>query len=176
MFVLETERLVLRDFLEDDFDAFYATSNDPEYQQFYAEHETTRDFWQTIFDRILAGTAVSDRRMYQLAICLPAGELIGTCGLRIEQPEHQQASFGCAIARDHWGKGYAYEACRRLFDFGFTSLPIHRVYAETISENWRARMLAERLGMQLEGELRHNRFFRGRWWNTAVYAVITDVK
>ena len=35
----------------------------------------------------------------------------------------------------------------------FNSLPVHRIYAETISENTRARALAERLGMRLEGQL-----------------------
>jgi RimJ/RimL family protein N-acetyltransferase len=28
--------------------------------------------------------------------------------------------------------------------------------------------------MRLEGELRHNRFFRGRWWNTVIYALLKD--
>lgn len=174
MLTLETERLILRDFWPEDFEAFYATSNNPEYQRFYSERETTRSFWRDIFDRILSAAEASDRTNHQLAICLKTGELIGTCGVRIEVPNHQQASFGCAIARDYWGKGFAYEASRRIIGFGFSSLPIHRIYAETISENVRARALAERLGMRLEGELRHHRLFRGRWWNTVIYAVLRD--
>jgi ribosomal-protein-alanine N-acetyltransferase len=171
---LETARLVLRDFRPDDFEAFYATSNDPTYRQYYAEGETTRVFWQEIFARILSSVEAADRIKYQLAICLPNGEIMGTCGVRIEVPEHRQASFGCAIARTYWGKGYAYEAARCIIDFGFAELPIHRLYAETIGENHRARALAERLGMRLEGELRQHKFFRGRWWDTAIYAVLKD--
>ena len=49
-----------------------------------------------------------------------------------------------------------------------------RVYAKTNGENGRARLLAERLGMILAGELQHNRFFRGRWWNTAIYSILRD--
>ena len=174
MFTLETDRLILRDFAPDDFDAFYATSNDPEFQQFYSERETMESFFRQIFERILAGTDAAEREVYQLAICLPTGDLIGTCGVRITEPEYQQASFGIAIARPFWGQGLAYEASYCIIDFGFSSLPIHRLYAETISENRNARRLEERLGMRLEGEFRENRFFRGRWWNTVIYAVRKD--
>jgi ribosomal-protein-alanine N-acetyltransferase len=174
MFTLETHRLILRDFQPDDFEAFFATSQDPEYRQFYSEKETTREFWKVIFERILSAEDEENRTKYQLAICLAAGEMIGTCGVRTEDKENQQASFGCAIARPYWGKDLAFEASHRILDFGFAGLPIHRIYAETISENRRSRLLAERLGMRLEGELRENRFFRGRWWSTVIYSILKD--
>lgn len=172
MFSLQTNRLLLRDFQPDDFELFYATTNDPEYQQFYAKEETTRPFWQKIFSRILEGTTAVERTQYQLAICLPDSRLIGTCGVRLEDVTHQQASFGCAIGRPYWGHGYATEAAQELFDFGFSQLPVHRIYAETNAENHRARALAAHLGMRLEGILQHNKYFRDRWWDTAVYAIL----
>lgn len=174
MLKIETDRLLLRDFQPDDFEALFAAVQDPDYQQFYAEEETTREFWEALFARMLASAAAEDRQVYQLAICLPKGELIGTCGLRLEDNKNQQASFGCAIGRPYWGKGYASEASRAILDFGFTHLPIHRAYAETNRENTRARQLAERMGTRLEGILREHRHFRGRWWDTAIYAILKD--
>lgn len=172
MFQLTTERLVLRDFQPGDFDAFFATTNDPEYQQFYAEEEMTRPFWQEIFTHILEGTDEAPRTSYQLAVCLRDGTLIGTCGVRIEDEANQQASFGCAIGRPFWGHGYATEASCALFDFAFSQLDIHRIYAETKARNGRARALAEQLGMQLEGIHRQTQYFRGVWWDTAVYSIL----
>ena len=174
MFTLPSNRLLLRDFQPDDFEAFFATSNDPEYQQFYAEEETTRPFFQQIFTRILDGITAVPRTQYQLAVCLKDDTLIGTCGVRLEDMTHQQASFGCAIGRPYWGKGHATEAARKLFSYSFTNLPIHRIFAETNAENYRARALAEHLGMRLEGVLRHNKYFRDRWWDTAVYAILRN--
>lgn len=171
---LKTERLILRDFKPEDFEAFYATTNDPEYRQYYARQEMARDFWVKIFNHIRAPIDKPARDSFQLAISLQTGELIGTCGVRTEDRQQKQASFGCAIARPFWGKGYAYEASYRIIDFGFSSLPIHRVYAETISENKRSRALAERLGMTFEGELRHTKFFQERWWNTVIYSVLEN--
>jgi RimJ/RimL family protein N-acetyltransferase len=152
----------------------YTTTDDPAYRRFYSERETSRAFWESLFERILAAAQAPERAEYQLAVCLQTGELIGTCGVRIEIPEHKQASFGCAIAQPHWGKGLAYEAAWHLIDYGFSSLPIHRLYAETIRENKRARALAEKLRMRLEGELRQHKFFQGRWWDTIVYAVLKN--
>ncbi len=174
MNAIETERLVLRDFDLDDFKAFFATTNDPEYHQFYSEHEMSREFWAEIFERILSGTHAPDRTSYQLAVCLRNGELIGTCGVRMEDMEHGQASFGCAVGRPFWGQGYALEAARRVVTLGFALLPIHRLYAETLAANTRARALAERLGMRLEGHLREQKFFRHRWWDTVIYALLED--
>ena len=172
--ILETERLILRDFRSEDFDTFYETSQDTEYQRFYSEKEITREFWKSIFDRIITSVEVEDRLKYQMAICLKTGEMIGTSGVRIEDQENQQASFGCAVARSHWGKGIAFEASHKIIDYSFSKLPIHRIYAETNSENTRARILAKRLKMRQEGELRHNRFFRGKWWNTVIYSILKD--
>jgi RimJ/RimL family protein N-acetyltransferase len=174
MLTIETARLTLRDFRPDDFDAFYQTSRDLEYQQFYSEGETTQAFWNMIFENIITSTAADPRLKYQLAICLKTGKLIGTCGVRIEDQENYQASFGFALARPYWGQGLAFEASQRIMDFSFSTLPIHRIYAHIISENKRARSLIERLGMSLEGELRENRFFRSRWWNTFIYAILKD--
>jgi len=169
---LETERLVLRDFAPEDFEALYATTTGPEYRRYYSEAETTRDHWRDIFAHMCAAREQPDRRTYQLAVCLASGELIGTCGVRVEDAAQRQGSFGCAIDRRHWGRGLAREASRLVLDHGFGTLALHRIHAETISENARSRKLAERLGMRLEGELRHARYFRDRWWDVAIYAVL----
>jgi [ribosomal protein S5]-alanine N-acetyltransferase len=171
---LKTDRLILRDFTPRDFEAFFATTIDPEYQQCYPESEANRAFYQDVFESILSASQQAERTKFQLAICLPEGELIGTCGVRIEDIDNHQASFGCAIGRRYWSKGYAYEASHSILNFGFSRLSIHRIYAETISENLQARRLAERLGMRHEAELKHTKYFRGRWWDSVIYAVLED--
>ena len=174
MLPIETNRLILRDFETDEFPVFYETTNDPEYRNYYSEHEMTRALWKQILERILSSAREPNWTKYQIDIWMQTGELIGTCGVRIEGTEHQQASFGCALPRAYWGKGFGYEASKRIISFGFSSLPIHRIYAETISENVRTRALAELLGMRLEGELMHHKFFKSRWWETVIYAILRD--
>ena len=59
-----------------------------------------------------------------------------------------------------------------MIGYGFEELGLHRICAEVIEENAAAVGLAERLGMRREGTLRENRWFRGRWWNTAILSVL----
>jgi [ribosomal protein S5]-alanine N-acetyltransferase len=174
LFSIKTPKLLLRDFHPEDFDAFFAATSHPEYRQYYPDRETTRPFLQDIFSHILANSQEINRMKYQLGICLLSGELIGTCGVRIEDIENRQASFGCAVTRDYWGTSFAYEASSAVIDFAFSSLPVHRIYAETNADNRRARRLAERLGMRQEAQLKEVKYFRGRWWDTAVYAILKD--
>jgi [ribosomal protein S5]-alanine N-acetyltransferase len=174
MFVLNTSRLILRDLRQEDFDAFYAAADDAEVQRYYPAEERSAEFYRSIFERILEQTTQPERDKYQLAICMPSVEVIGTCGVRLENAAHMQASFGCGIARPYWGHSYAFEAAWEIIGFSFRNLPIHRLYAETIKENARARRLAERLGMRLEGKLLHTRLIEGQWYGTAVYALLKD--
>jgi Acetyltransferases, including N-acetylases of ribosomal proteins len=120
----------------------------------------------------IAQAAERPRTKFQLAIEIPSGEIIGSCGIRITSPDGKQGSFGCELGQAYWGKGYAYEAACAVIGFGFTELGLHRIYAETISHNSSAIRLAEKLGMRVEGELREDRYFKGRWWNTTILSIL----
>ncbi len=64
------------------------------------------------------------------------------------------------------------KAMEAVLDFGFNELNVHRVYAETISENKSAIALCQKMGFRHEAEFIHNRFFNNRWWNTSIYALL----
>ena len=95
--------------------------------------------------------AETPRLRYQLAIEEPAAGLIGSCSVRITAPDRVDASFGCELAREHWGKGYGLEAGRAMMDFAFAELGLNRIHAETHVQNKVALMLAQKLGMRVEG-------------------------
>jgi RimJ/RimL family protein N-acetyltransferase len=55
---------------------------------------------------------------------------------------------------------------------GFENLDLHRIYAETISENRATIALAKRQGMLVEGILREYQYFKGRWWDTTILSLL----
>ncbi len=112
------------------------------------------------------------RSKAQLAIVDDHGTLIGSCGVRVVSADEKQGTFGCELGTAHWGKGYALEAATAIIQYGLSNFALHRIYAETNSENVAAIALAQRLGFRVEGELRENRWFRGRWWNTTILSVL----
>jgi Acetyltransferases, including N-acetylases of ribosomal proteins len=172
MLVIETERLVLRDFRQTDLHAYQALRLHPDFQRFCSEDDAAPANADYLLNMFIAQAAEMPRTKFQLAIEIPSEKVIGSCGIRITSADEKQGSFGCELGQAYWGKGYAYEAARAVIGFGFTDLDLHRIYAETISENLPAVALAKRLGMQVEGELRENRRFKGRWWNTVILSIL----
>lgn len=170
--VIKTERLVLRDFKQTDLPAYQALCSHSDFQRFYSEEDAAPEKAKQLLNMFIVWATEQPRTKFQLAIEIPSEELIGSCGLRITSVDEKQGTFGCELDRAHWGKGYALEASRAVINFGFTELNLHRIYAETNSENLLAIALAKKLGMRVEGELRENRWFRGRWWSSTILSIL----
>ncbi len=174
MIVLKTDKLILREFKESDLNHYKLLRSSPEFQRYYSEEDAATEKSAYLLKLFISQASERPRFNYQLAIENAVGTLIGSCGIRIVSVEERQGSFGCEIAKEFWGQGFALEACQTIIDFGFKNLELHRIYAETISENNGAVALAKRLGMSVEGELRENRFFRDRWWDTVLLAILSS--
>lgn len=172
MLAIRTDRLLLRDFDPSDLPGYARLHADPLLQRFCPEEDAGYGKAEELLRLFLAWSRERPRLGYQLAIVLPSRGVIGSVGVRVTRESERQGSFGCELDAHYWGDGYAYEASRALIGYGFEELGLHRICAEVIEENAAAVGLAERLGMRREGTLRENRWFRGRWWNTAILSVL----
>lgn len=173
MFRLTSRRLVLRDMRESDEAAFIALSQDSKYQRFYSEEDCDAEKYRQLTKLFIAQALEQPRKAYQLAIeDTQTGQFIGTACLRIEA-DHQ-ASIGCGMSRLYQGSGLIQEAMIALAEFGFSELGVHRLYAETISQNLAAIKLCQSLGMVEEGHFRQHRYFKHQWWDTVIYAIRVD--
>ncbi|EJL6400951.1 GNAT family protein [Vibrio cidicii] len=171
MFKLETENLILRDMQLSDESSFVEISQDAKYQRFYSESDSDPDKYKQLTKLFVEQSLEVPRKSYQLAIeSKQTGIFIGIVCLRLEA--EWQASMGCGISRQFQGHGFIYEAVKKLASFGFNELDIHRIYAETISQNLAAIKLCKSLGMRQEAYYRENRFFKGQWWDTVVLAML----
>jgi len=171
MLRIETTRLVLRDFEKNDLPDYIKLRADDKFKRFYSESDVSHANSASLIEQFVSGTDASPRTMFQLAITTKNGELIGSCGLRLEK--YNQASIGCELAREWQRSGYAYEAVRELIHYGFTKLNIHRLYAEALSENLAAIKLCDLFGLRKEAEFIENVYFHGRWWNTSIMALLS---
>jgi ribosomal-protein-alanine N-acetyltransferase len=98
--------------------------------------------------------------------------LIGNCGIRVNDPDLREANIGYELDPRHWGRGYATEAARAILGFGFDELGLHRVWAECVADNTGSARVLEKLGMRREAHFREHQWFKGRWRDTLVYAVL----
>jgi RimJ/RimL family protein N-acetyltransferase len=147
---LETERLRLRMFREDDLDAYAAMCADPEVMRYigaggpitraesWRQMATFLGHWQL---RGYGMWAVEERA---------TGALVGRIGHH--HPEGwPDFECGWLLARASWGKGYATEGARRALQYAFTELGRTRVISLIRPGNDASIRVAERLGETLEG-------------------------
>lgn len=158
-FRLETDRLVLRDWRDEDWEHFFRHTNTPEVmrwlggvldeagqvavrarlESYRAEHGHT--FW--VVERQDDGGHL-------------AGEVLGFCGLKRANQEGGPAGdfeIGWRLREDAWGKGYAREGAEASLRAAFTQFDAPHVIALTVQRNCNSWGLMERLGMARRPDL-----------------------
>jgi [ribosomal protein S5]-alanine N-acetyltransferase len=172
---LTTERLILREFTENDWPEVLAYQNDARYLRFYPWTERTPEDAQKFVQMFLKQQAAQPRIKFQLAVTLKTNhQLIGNCGIRLDSIEARQADIGYELAPPHWGQGYATEAARAIVHFGFTELHLHRIWSWCIAENLASAHVLEKLGLRLEGRLQESEYFKGRYWDTLMFSILAE--
>lgn len=171
--ILTTDRLLLREFVEDDWRAVLAYQSDPQYLRYYPWLQRTEAEVRQFVQKFIDQQREQPRRKFQLAVTLPEGRrLIGNCGLRLKEGGTREGELGYEIAPQYWGQGYATEAARAMVAFGFSEMGLHRISAYCVAENKASARVLEKVGMQLEGRLRQNQWMKGRWWDTLLYGIL----
>jgi len=172
----QTNRLLLREVRPEDEPIFVAYSNHPYFQRYEAPDAVSGDAMAAMVRYMLMTQTDKPRNDFYFAITLKSSPVhpIGAIYIAIRDHEHLQAEIGYIMGVPHWNKGYTTEAARRVVQFGFDELKMHRIYAaDIITENVGSMRVAEKLGMRREAHFRHQRFFKDRWWDTYTYAVLS---
>ena len=166
--LLQTDRLVLRDLVEDDWIAVHAYLNDPRFLA-TAQASPMPELSSYSFVRQWLPWGDGPRGCFLLAVVLAdKGLLVGTCGItRAGWDEGKKVGWlGYEITPWHWGKGFATEAARAVIGFGFEELGLDRISGDTLTINKGSVRVMRKLGMW-----RDTRRNTGRW---AVYSIRGD--
>jgi RimJ/RimL family protein N-acetyltransferase len=170
---LVTHRLILREFVESDWRDVLRYQSDPRYLRYYDWTGRTEDDVTAFVRMFLEQQREEPRRKFQLALVLrEGGRLIGNCGIRVNAPELREANIGYEVDPEHWGHGYATEAAREILRFGFQDLAMHRIWSWCVADNRASARVLEKLGMRREGHLREKEYYKGRWWDHLLYALL----
>jgi [ribosomal protein S5]-alanine N-acetyltransferase len=152
MKILETPRLLLREFTPEDANALAQVLSEPETMRYYPSPYDRAGVEQWI---------ERNRQRYQHdGVALWATELngtqelIGDCGIILQQVEGEPLyEIGYHLRRDHWGQGLATEAAIACRDWGFENLKTSRLISMIRPENLPSRRVAERNGMTIWKEV-----------------------
>jgi RimJ/RimL family protein N-acetyltransferase len=155
--LLETERLVLRRFTQDDAEHLIDLDGDPEVMRFLnGGQPTPRHIIETeILPRFLRYDGRFPGFGFWAAVDKASGEFLGWFSFRpLDEAYPREASLGFRLRRAVWGQGYATEAVRALMRLGFAELGVQRVVATTYEDNVASRRVMEKAGMVLSRAFR----------------------
>src|SRR5438477_9711421 len=153
---LETERLILRSFREEDGDVMAQLFANPDFMRFslgvFTERKQTVAFIEKVMGWDRAGIPS------QFAV-VPRGEdaIVGYCGFFHHAEVPGEVEIGYRLHPDYWNRGLITEAARAVRDHGFRNVKLPRVISLVHPENIPSRRVAEKNGMTVEKEI----IFRG---------------
>ncbi len=147
---LETERLILRPFRDNDLSDYFMMMDTPELRKSLrildnegkTEAWTAMAWWRGQWE--LRGTghwAVEEKT---------SGSFVGRAGLH--NPEREDwpgVEVGWALHPNWWGLGYATEAGAESVRYGFEELNQSRLFSTILTDNFRSQAVVQRLGFEL---------------------------
>jgi [ribosomal protein S5]-alanine N-acetyltransferase len=171
--LLETERLIIRDFREEDWHDVHQYVSDPEVVKYMPFGPNTEEDTKTNMQRTFANRKELPRVHYNFALVnKQSNKVIGGCELSIQNAENKEAMLGYLLNRKYWNQGYITEATRKVIAFGFEQLGLHRIIASCDPANTGSYRVMEKIGMQREGYLREERMFKGVWRDFLLYSIL----
>ncbi|MFT2109991.1 GNAT family N-acetyltransferase [Marinomonas sp. 2405UD68-3] len=146
--LLESERLILRQWQESDLEPFAALTSDPLVMQYFPA-VLTRAESDALVKKLQ--NHITQHGWGFWAVELKAtSECIGLVGMIHQNGDIPNAPFveiGWRLSANHWRKGYTLEAARASLDFAFQTLGLNAVYAFTTLDNLPSIGVMEKLGM-----------------------------
>jgi RimJ/RimL family protein N-acetyltransferase len=174
-YFLETDRLILRPPSPDDVEGLWPHVTDPRVTQFLAwdphpNQETTRTMLQGLIE------AQKQARGFHW-IVVRSEELIGIVSLIDVRWTFRcwtlnRAELAYWIAPAHQGFGYATEASRRILQFGFQDLGLHKIIVYHVTANPPSGAVAQRLGFRYVGRELEAFQKQGTWHHLEHYEIL----
>lgn len=149
MTVLETQRLLIEDWQQEDWQAFRYIASNPEVMRFIGDGQIWDDERiQQWVRRQIDNRAELGFAFWKL-VDKTTGRLIGHCGMQY-LANTGDIEIGWWLAQDCWGRGLATEAARRVLRYGFDTFHFKRIIAIGHPENTASINIMMKLGMKFE--------------------------
>jgi RimJ/RimL family protein N-acetyltransferase len=169
-----TERLILRGFVPEDFEAYSAYRSLPVVYRFLYSDPPSALAMRERFDAGLNTRLSEDGDILRCAVVRREDDaLLGQVSLKLTGKAALQAELGYIFNPAYAGNGYATEAAQAIITLGFDKFAFHRIFARLDAKNAGSIGVVERLGLRREAHLIENDRFNGAWGDEYIYAVLS---
>lgn len=146
--ILKTERLILRDWQDDDLDELISLKGDPLVMEHFPGTDAEEKI-RTIFPTIRANSA-KHGYWYRPVILRETKEFLGFCGIAetgYETPFGSITEIGWSLHSRFWGKGYASESAHAWLKHAFETLGKSEIVSFTTNQNLASQSVMKKIGM-----------------------------
>ena len=171
---LVTERVVLREFTEDDWAPLFAIESHPDVNRYqaYDAYDEAKARWYV--GRVIEDAAATPRLVWDFAITRRGDDrMIGRGGFKRSASDSRLAEMWAVLDPREQGAGLVTEAARVVIAYAF-GLGVHRLHGECDPRNTGSSRLMERLGMRKEAHYVQNVFIKGEWCDSVIYAMLAS--
>ena len=148
---LETPRLNLCDFRNEDFEDVHAYASDPEVTRQLSWGPNTPAETRDFLERAQRGILEVPRESFDWAITRKSdGRVIGGCGLYRRTGNKAEFELGYCLSRPTWGQGFGKEMVNVVLEYGLSTLRARRIIALIFPGNERSVGLAKSAGFVFE--------------------------
>lgn len=168
--MIETERLILRPWRDDDAASLFKYASDPDVGPIagwppHTSVENSREIIRTVFD---------PPETYAVVL-KSTGEPVGSCGIMFSDGLHsadmgqREGEIGYWIGKPYWGQGLIPEAVSALLSRGFNDLSLDAVWCGYYDGNTKSKRVCEKSGFRFHhtnkditsplGDLRTEHFY-----------------
>lgn len=171
---IESDRLYMRPFKDEDAEPMLEYHSDPEICRYIPWNvRTLEEVQKSISENKTAYSLNAEGDYLTLALCRKSDDqLIGQMNAMYRSKEHQKGEFGYVINPKFGGQGYASEAAKALISALFDSGLFHRVIANIDVRNTPSWKLTERIGMRREAHYIQDYWFKGEWTDSFIYGTL----
>jgi len=171
---LETQRLVLREVVEDDQGLIYSFNADPNALRFVA-----REFYTDVSEAVAKLQSMKacfhDKTGIVWTFALKeTGEPIGYGGFFDISDNRQESEIGYGILKKFWGQGYVSEAVKEISDFGFKMMNFERIFGRVDPRNIHSARILEKLDYLNEGVKENDEQARGQSFDMTIWAKVRE--
>lgn len=174
--ILKTERLNLRPISENDIEKVFELQSLEQTSKFNTS-KVPIDINET---KINIGKWITENNKENIKHFTFAVELIndnrfiGLIGLHLGKEHYKNAEVWFQFDYRFWNKGYATESLRKIIDFGFETLKLHRIEAGCAVDNVGSFSVLEKVGMLREAHTRKLLPLKSGWSDNYGYAILSN--
>ena len=174
---LETERLLLREFVIGDAEELFKIRSDERVMKYFDRdpHKSVAES-ELMIEKMIE-TYNNKAGINWIIINKDSLSVIGYIGYWRLIRENLRAEVGYAMKPEYWGNGYMQEALNKVIKFGFKEFCLHSIEGNVNPHNLNSIKLLEKFGFKREAYFKEDYFYNGKFLDTAIYSLLEkDIK